>query len=65
MPGPNIESIESDAPTDSTDDELFGGVHNVIYTATNRAFQEYQKVLEKYEKHGKGESRVGGKQTSH
>lgn len=44
MPGPNLQSIESDAPSDSDDDNLFGGIHNVIYQATSEAYQEYRKV---------------------
>jgi hypothetical protein len=50
MPGPNLEPIDSDSPTDPVDDDLFGGIHNVIYNATSQAFREYQKVLGKYEK---------------
>jgi len=51
MPGSNLESIESGSPTDSADDNLLGGNHNVIYRATSQAFRKYQKVLEKYEQH--------------
>ncbi|KFX91101.1 hypothetical protein V490_06073 [Pseudogymnoascus sp. VKM F-3557] len=58
MPGPNLASIESDAPTDTTDDKLFSGVRDVIYTATSQAFEEYQKVLEKYKMHHKDEFTV-------
>lgn len=54
MPGPNLELIEPDAPTDSADDKLFGGIHNVIYKATSQAFHEYGNVLKKFEKHRKG-----------
>jgi len=65
MPGPNLESIESDSPTDSADDNLFGGIHNVIYKATSQAFRKYQKVLEKYEKHRKSDLSVRRKPASH
>ncbi|KFY51030.1 hypothetical protein V496_08991 [Pseudogymnoascus sp. VKM F-4515 (FW-2607)] len=58
MPGPNLESVETDAPTASADDELFGTIHNVIYKATSQAFQEYESALKQYEKHGKGGSSV-------
>lgn len=61
MPGPNLASIESGAPTDTDDDKLFGGVRNVIYTATSQAFEEYQNVLEKYETHHKDELTVRSK----
>ncbi|KFY72295.1 hypothetical protein V499_07548 [Pseudogymnoascus sp. VKM F-103] len=47
MPGPNIESIESDASTNSADDKLFGGIRNVIYKATSQAFQEYENALKR------------------
>ena len=65
MPVPNLESIESDSPTDSADDNLFGGIHNVIYKATSQAFREYQKVLEKYEKHRKSDLSARRKTASH
>lgn len=53
MPGPNLESMESDLPMDLADDDVFGGIHNVIYKATSQAFREYREVLEKFEKHQK------------
>jgi hypothetical protein len=53
MPGPNLEAIESDSPTDSVDTNLFNGIHNVIYKATSQAFGEYQKILENYGQHRK------------
>jgi hypothetical protein len=65
MPGPNLASIESDAPMDTTNDKLFGGVRNVIYTATSQAFEGYQKLLEKYEMHHKDALTVRSKLTSH
>jgi hypothetical protein len=34
MPGPNLGSIGSDSCTDSADENLFGGIRNVIYEAT-------------------------------
>lgn len=64
MPGPNLESIETDTPTASADDVLFGTIHNVIYKATSQAFQEYENALKQYEKHRKGGLSVQGKQTS-
>lgn len=64
MPGPNLESIESDAPTDSADDMLFGEIHNVIYMATSQAFQEYEKALKQHEKHRRSRSSAHSKQTS-
>lgn len=54
MPGPNLESIESDAPGDSADDNPFSGIRNVIYKATSQAFQEYGNALKKFEKDQKG-----------
>ncbi|OBT87648.1 hypothetical protein VE02_02685 [Pseudogymnoascus sp. 03VT05] len=62
MPGANLESIESDAPTDSADDKLFGGIHNVIYKATSLAFQEYGNALQKFEKDRKGTKTLSPKQ---
>ncbi|OBT42291.1 hypothetical protein VE00_06372 [Pseudogymnoascus sp. WSF 3629] len=62
MPGPNLELIESDAPTDSADDKLFGGIYNVIYKATSQAFHEYGNVLKKFEKHRKGTKTLSSKQ---
>jgi hypothetical protein len=49
-PGPGLGSIESDSQADSPDDQLLGGIHNVICRATNQAFREYQNVLKKHEK---------------
>ncbi|ORY60273.1 P-loop containing nucleoside triphosphate hydrolase protein [Pseudomassariella vexata] len=51
MPGPNLESMESDSNVDLADDDLFDGTHCVIYQATSQAFRKFQKVLQKYEKH--------------
>jgi hypothetical protein len=65
MPAPNLESIESDSHTNSADDNLFGGIQNAIYEATNQAFREYQKVLEKYEKHHKSDLSVHRKPAFH
>jgi hypothetical protein len=65
MPGPSLTSIVSDSPTDSADDNLFGGIHNVIYKATRQAFREYQKVLEKYEKHRTSDLSVRRKPAFH
>lgn len=65
MPGPSLESIESDSLADSTDEKLFGGIHNVIYKATSQAFREYQNILEKYEKHQQNDLSEGCKPTSH
>jgi hypothetical protein len=65
MPGPSLESIESDSLMDSADDNLFGGIHNVIYKATSQAFREYQKVLEKYEKHRNSDFSVHRKPAPH
>jgi hypothetical protein len=64
MTGPHLDLIESGSPTDSADDDLFGGIHNVIYTATSQDFREYQKVLEKYEKHHKSRLSVHRKPAS-
>jgi hypothetical protein len=65
IPGPNLESIESDSQTNSADDNSFGGIQNVIYEATKQAFLEYQKVLEKYEKHHKSDLSVHRKPAFH
>jgi hypothetical protein len=64
MPGPNLESSESDSHTNLADENLFVGIHNVIYNATNQAFREYHKILEKYEKHQKSDLSVGCKPDS-
>lgn len=53
MPGPNLQPIESGSPSDSAKDNVFDGIHNVIYQATSKAFQEYEKILKNYEKHQK------------
>ena len=55
MPWPTLELIEPDSPADSSIDDLFGEIQNVIYKATNQAFREYQKVLENHEKHRRGD----------
>lgn len=60
MPGPNLESIESDASTDSTDDKLFGVIRNVIYKATSQAFQEYENALKRF-----GKDQKSSKQSSY
>ncbi|OBT52780.1 hypothetical protein VE04_05955 [Pseudogymnoascus sp. 24MN13] len=62
MPGPNLESIESDASTDSTDDKLFGGIRNVIYKATSQAFQEYENALKMFGKDQKSTKTLSPKQ---
>lgn len=56
--GPGLESITSefDSHADMADDELFAGIHNVVYRATWEAFQEYQNALEKYEERRKEDS---------
>jgi hypothetical protein len=53
MPGPLLESMESESLADSADEKLLGGIHNVIYKATSLAFQKYQNILDKYEKQQK------------
>lgn len=65
MPGPNLESIESDLPKDSAEDNSFSEIHNVIYKATSQAFREYQNVLKKYEKHWQGDLSVRCEPASH
>jgi hypothetical protein len=66
-PGPGLESITSefDSHADLADDELFAGVHNVIYRATSHAFREYQRAFEKHEKPRKEESLGGCKPASY
>ena len=61
MPGPNLESIESN----SADENSFGGIYNVIYKATSQAFQEYQEALATYEKRRKSSSSIRRKLILH
>lgn len=61
-PGPGLGPIESDSHTDSADDEVLAGTHNVIYRATSQAFREYQNTLRKHEKRRK-EDLSGGFKT--
>ena len=51
MPGPGLGSIESHLQEDSASDDTLASTQNVIYRATNHAFEQYQNALRKHQKH--------------
>ena len=47
MPGPNLELLGYESREVLNDDNVFDGVYNVIYKATDQDFRGFQKALEK------------------